>query len=275
MQRTLFSPDSRETEPRFQSFQPPFYIGTGGWNYKDWVGPFYPAYLDNSDWLAYYPTQFHTVEIDSTFYGIPKESTVVNWRDRTPNDFQFTAKVPRAITHERRLNNCQDILTKFVKRMAILGDKLGPLLLQFPPGFSPEYFEVLHDFLPQLPVNYRFAIEIRDPGWLNQQFYDLLAANNVALTLTDSSYIPKKSVLTADFTYIRWIGSFNSDIQYFGKTQRDRSADLREWALVLAKKFAGKNIEVYGYFNNLYAGFSPDNIQQLFLAYQQVAQPDE
>jgi len=268
MQESLFSPEFQDTRPEYQHFQAPFYIGSGGWNYKDWVGPFYPPYLDNADWLSYYAARFPTVEIDSTFYGIPRESTVKNWRDRTPAEFVFSAKVPRIITHEHKLRDCKDLLYTFVDRMALLGEKLGPFLFQFPPGFTVRYFDVLHDFLPVLPANFRFAVEVRDPAWLHEKFYHLLAANNVALALTDSAYIQKKSVVTADFTYIRWIGSHNSTIKYFGEIQRDRSRDLQDWAVVMAKKFAENNLPVFGYFNNLYAGYSPGSVHQLYHIFQ-------
>lgn len=273
MQKSLFSPETHNARSAKDTFRPPFYIGTGGWNCRDWVGPFYPPYLDNADWLAHYATQFPTVEIDSTFYGIPRESTVRNWYRRTPDNFIFTVKMPRQVSHEQTLRDVEPILDTFLARIALLKQKLGPILIQFPPGFTPEYFQRLHDFIPLLPTNFRFAIEIRHPGWLTQPFFDMLAANNIALTLTDSPYIPKKSELTADFTYIRWIGNQQNGFKFFGKTQTDRSRDLSEWATVMAKKFAPKNIEVFGYFNNHYAGFSPDSVEQLYRIYRDIDTP--
>lgn len=265
MQESLFSTLHTADENRGETFQPPYYIGTGGWNYSDWLDNFYPSYLDSSRWIEFYATKFSAIEIDSTFYNIPRESSVMRWRDLTPDEFTFTAKVPRIITHEKQLDpTCYDILLTFIKRMSILGQKLGPILLQFPPSFSPGYFERLHDFLPQLPADFRFALEIRDPRWLTQDFYSLLHANNVALTLVDSARMPKKSVITADFTYIRWLGDSRDHLTDFSSTQIDRTSDLRNWAAVMVKKFQKKNLDIYGFFNNHYAGYSPGSIELLY-----------
>ncbi|MCF7803826.1 MAG: DUF72 domain-containing protein [Candidatus Marinimicrobia bacterium] len=275
MQKSLFSPDQQTAQETRNTFQPPVYIGSGGWNYRDWVGAFYPPYLDKADWLTHYATQFPSVEIDGTFYSIPSESTVRTWHKRTPGDFVFTAKVPRIITHERRLRDVEDVLRAFLDRISLLGDKLGPLLLQFPPSFTADNFELLHDFLPTLPANFRFALEVRDAGWLHQRFYELLSANNIAFTITDSEYIPRKSRVTADFTYLRWIGSHTSGFDFFGKVQADRTGDLRDWATVILKKFKSMDIDIYGFFNNHYMGFSPGSIRELYRIYQEMANADE
>ena len=171
--------------------------------------------------LSYYATQFATVEVDSTFYRTPSASTVNGWYEKTPPDFVFAAKVPQVITHEKVLVDCEAEFDEFIGRMDLLDDKLGPLLLQF-PYFNQSKFKSVGEFLPRLRFflkrlqemfTCRFAIEIRNKSWLDARFADMLREYNVALALTDQSWMPrpwemkeKFDLITADFTYIRWLG---------------------------------------------------------------------
>jgi len=257
-QESLFEDLIQPTPDFHAEFPPSLLIGTGGWNYKDWIGPFYPSYLDRSEWLTFYSQQFSTLEVDSSFYAMPEEHVVRRWYNQTPDGFLFTAKVPKLITHG------------FVNRMSLLGEKLGPLLLQFPPAFSIDGYERIHRFLPTLPADHRFAVEIRHPSWLCDKFYDLLRANNVALTLSEITGMPRLSVTTADFTYIRWIGDHRDGFDYFGSIQADRTEDLDDWLTVILKKFMPQDLEVFAYFNNHFAGFSPGSIKQLYERYQKM-----
>src|SRR5215203_3555933 len=144
------------------SIEPPeedLYLGTSGWSYADWEGTLYPEALPSASRLAEYAKHYATVEIDSTFYGIPRRSTVEKWREIVPEGFVFAAKVPQEVTHERNLVGSEAESESFVRTMAELGDRLGPLLLQLPPSFTVEGMEVLEDFLSTLPQGPRYAVE--------------------------------------------------------------------------------------------------------------------
>ncbi len=265
MQESLFRSLHTNAREKQDTFSPPYYIGTGGWSYQDWIGSFYPSYIERSRWIEFYASRFPAVEVDSTFYSMPSADAVNRWNDLTPENFTFTFKVPRIITHEKQLSPPSlKILDQFLVRLSPLDKKLGPILLQFPPSFHPGYFDRLHHFLPRLPADFRFALEIRDPQWLNSRFFTLLRANNIALALVDSAYIPKQSTLTADFTYIRWIGENRQRLSNFSHTQIDKTTGLRDWATVMVKKFEHNNIDMYGFFNNHFAGFSPASVSLLY-----------
>jgi uncharacterized protein YecE (DUF72 family) len=127
------------------------HLGTIGLSYSFWKGPFYPSKTASKDYLAYYSTQFSTVEVDSAFYRLPTESTVENWRLQVPEGFVFALKFPRLITHVKALKDCERETAAFLGRAELLGDKLGPLLLQFPPSFTAEHMPTLADYLQKLP----------------------------------------------------------------------------------------------------------------------------
>ena len=142
-------------------------IGTQGWNYDAWVGPFYPAGTRSTDYLSIYARAFLTVEVDSTFYAVPPAKTVRGWAERTPDGFTFALKMPQEITHERRLRGADSAAALFFERARELGDKLGPILLQMGPDFTPAELPALRDFLPLLPVDLQLAIEFRLPPYAN------------------------------------------------------------------------------------------------------------
>ena len=198
---------------------PGLYLGTSSFTASGWEGNFYPAGMKQRDFLPYYATQFGTVEIDSTFYGTPRAATVTGWYEKTPPDFLFAAKVPQAITHEKVLVDCDAEFEEFVKTMDILGPKLGPMVFQFPSfdrwKFSKQddFLGVLARFLKKLPADHQFAIEIRNKSWLDARLADMLREHNVALVLTDTSFVPrpwemkeKFDLVTGDFAYVRWLG---------------------------------------------------------------------
>ena len=146
--------------------EPGLYLGTSGWSYADWEGTLYPEGLPAGSRLAEYAKHYATVEIDSTFYGTPRRSTVEKWREVAPEGFLFAAKVPQEITHEKNLVDCEALTENFVRTMELLGDRLGPLLLQLPPSFAVEGMGVLEDFLAGLPGGFRYAVEVRHRSWL-------------------------------------------------------------------------------------------------------------
>ena len=236
------------------------HIGTMGWSYDFWKGNFYPE--DSENLLTEYAKIFDTVEINNTFYRIPSRDTVRNWKEETPEEFIFSAKFPRKITHIKMLQDCAEELDVFIEHMSILGDKLGPMLIQLPPGFKPEMSGILKDFLAGLPERCRFAVEIRNKKWLDEKFYGLLRDNSVALVLLDHPWMPQMNAITADFTYIRWVGDRKKVKGTLGKVEKDRRKDIEDWA-VKVKSFLDDSIEVFGYFSKSYSGYPPGDVRML------------
>ncbi|MGH7275305.1 MAG: DUF72 domain-containing protein [Nitrospiria bacterium] len=237
------------------------FLGTQGWSYPSWVGSFYPQGTKASDYLTEYAKHFPTVEIDSTFYAIPRNSLIDHLNRSTPEGFIFTAKFPKIITHEKRLKDCETNVKAFLDVMSRLGQKLGPLVLQFDYTFKFEQFDLLACLLEKLPRGHRYAVEIRHRSWLKEEFFALLSSKNIALVLADYAYMPKLDRVTADFLYIRWLGN-RKDVpdDSYEKIIRDRTEDLVHWSSVV-KGFIEKKIPVYGYFNNHYMGHSPGSIR--------------
>jgi uncharacterized protein YecE (DUF72 family) len=235
-------------------------LGTQGFSFPDWVGPFYPPGTKRSSYLEEYARRLPIVEIDSTFYGVPRATTIQGWRQRTPDGFQFAAKFPQLITHEKKLDRARGDAEAFVGTMQALGDKLAVLILQFAYDFTPEHFDRLDDFLAILPKGTRYAVEVRNRDWLNPNFRGLLSNHNVALVLQDLHYMPKLDWITADFTVIRWLGR-RKDIDRFDRIQIDRTEELEKWA-ERVREFLEERIDVYGFFNNHYAGHSPASVHQ-------------
>ena len=242
-------------------------LGTQGWNYSAWVGPFYPDGTRAPDFLRLFSRAFDTVEVDSTFYAIPPVSTVRGWASRTPEHFRFALKLPQEITHERRFVDADTPLQTFVERAHELGPKLGPILIQCGPDFSPLERSALERFLPQLPGGVRFAIEFRQRGWITPETLELLSAHRVALALSDGRWVPRKWLLrlcerpTTDFAYLRWMGPDRAITDY-SHLQVDRSAEVDAWAAMIPV-LLGQVGTVYGYANNHFAGHGPATIRML------------
>jgi len=242
-------------------------IGTQGWNYDAWVGPFYPDGTKAVEFLSVYSRAFDTVEVDSTFYAVPPAKTIRGWGERTPANFLFALKLPQEITHERRFRDVGDLSKEFFDRARELGDKLGPVLIQLGPDFGPGELPTLSKFFDALPKDMAFAVEFRDKGWIHDGIIAVLTDHNVALALTDARWIPRKQMLamaerpTADFVYIRWMGP-DRDIVDYSRIQIDRSRELELWTGVISQ-LAGRNRTVYGYVNNHFAGHSPSSAREL------------
>jgi uncharacterized protein YecE (DUF72 family) len=195
-------------------------LGTSSFTATGWAGAFYPRAMKPSDYLTYYSTRFDTVEVDSTFCRCPTIEAVNNWALKTPPCFIFSLKIPQTITHQKSLVDCEKEFEEFVSTVQVLGDKLGPMVFQF-PYFNKGVFSTLVQFLDRLKPffrklprgGYKFAVEIRNKWWLTKRFADLLKENNVALVLQDHSLMPSAErvfstidPLTADFVYIRLLG---------------------------------------------------------------------
>lgn len=243
------------------------HVGTMGWSYSFWRGNFYPEGLDADSLLIEYSKHFDTVEVDSTFYRIPKIQTVTRWKEQTPPGFLFSAKFPRVITHVKMLRDCGEEVDRFLGSISQLQDKLGPLLLQFPPKFKLEQMHRLRDFLSSLPHKYRFALEVRNRKLLDNQLYSLLKDNNIALTLVDSAFMPKVEEITANFTYVRWEGNRRTVKGTLGKAEVDRTNDVELWAEKV-KQFLDLRIEVFGYFSKYYSGHPPSDASLLLTLLQ-------
>jgi uncharacterized protein YecE (DUF72 family) len=243
------------------------HIGTQGWNYDAWVGPFYPDGTRPSDFLTVYSRAFDTVEIDSTFYASPAETTIKSWYERTPRGFQFALKLPQEITHEQRLRDVTGASETFFERVRDLREKLGPVLVQMGPDFQPGELPALVDFLGRVPPDLRIAIEFRHRGWISEGVLALLKEHNVALALSDGRWIPRKVMLTlatrptADFAYIRWMGP-NRDLVDYTRVQVDRSSEIEQWSDAI-EDLAQQVSNVYGYVANTFSGHSPATARDL------------
>jgi uncharacterized protein YecE (DUF72 family) len=250
-------------------------LGTSSWSSEDWVGVFYPPGTPAASFLGEYSQHFDTVEVDSTFYRSPSPSMVKNWRARTPPGFLFAAKFPRAITHEKVLVDCMQDVAEFLTAMDLLGDKLGPLLLQFPyfnkKAFArPEDFLArLKPFLEKIPGNHSYALEVRNKAWIGEPLLDLLRKHQIALALIDHPWMPpvrqwlgKLDVVTAGFTYIRFLGDrkgIEEKTEHWDQIIVDRKSEMETWIPEIQRLLA-RRLTVYAYFNNHYAGFAPGSI---------------
>lgn len=255
-------------------------IGTQGWNYDAWVGPFYPATTRAPDYLSVYGRAFRTVEVDSTFYAVPPSKTVRGWAERTPDDMIFALKLPQQITHEKRLRNVAAETMEFFDRARELGPKLGPVLMQLGPDFSPSELPALASYLPTLPRDVRVAVEFRQRGWIHDGVLALLAEHHVALALVDARFIPRKQMQalaarpTADFAYVRWMGPDRAIVDY-SRVQIDRTREIESWAKTLLE-LAARVQTVYGYVNNHWAGHSPATARELQrMLSQRVVEPEQ
>ena len=257
--------------------EPGLYLGTSAFTAAGWQGSFYPPGMQTREFLTHYATKFRTVEVDSTFYGTPSASTVTAWNEKTPRDFVFSAKIPQVITHEKVLVDCDGEFDEFINRMNLLGEKLGPLVLQF-PFFSKSQFETVNEFLPRLRLFLRkihdmpvkWVVEIRNKTWLDERLADVLREYKVALALTDTSFLPRPwemkeqfDIVTADFVYIRWLGdrkAIEAQTTTWDKTVIDRSEDLKNW-VELFRRFMRRDLKIYAYANNHYAGNGPGTVK--------------
>jgi uncharacterized protein YecE (DUF72 family) len=253
----------------------PIYLGTSAFTAAGWDTAFYPAGMKAADYLSYYATKFQAVEIDSTFYGTPAAATVARWRNKTPEGFIIAAKVPQIITHEKCLLECEEEFAEFIEVISLLGDRLGPLLFQF-PYFSSDVFQSgvqflsrLKAFFKKLAKDKKFAIEIRNKWWIKPQFLEVLREYNVAFVLQDQSWMPRPAELfekydpvTADFTYIRWLGDrkgIETLTKVWDKTIVDRTSEMQEW-VKYCTQVQRRGVTIYAFANNHYAGHGPGTV---------------
>lgn len=217
-------------------------VGTSGYVYRHWRGGvFYPPGLRAADELAWYAARFRAVELNNSFYRIPSADSFARWRDATPADFTFAVKMNRVVSHTLRLRNAEEPVRAFLAGAAVLGPRLGPLLVQLPPQFQLD-LPRLATFLEVLPRDVRWTLELRHPSWQVTGVYETLARHGVALCVPVGGRIQPDLVTTASFTYLR---------MHAGEAPGGGFSDeqLRVWAArVRALLQAGKDVHVY--FNN-------------------------
>lgn len=232
------------------------HVGTAGFSYSDWLGNFYPQFCPAADYLRCYAMTFSAVEIDSTFYRIPSKEMVKRWVDSTPENFLFAAKFPRTVTHEGDLKSRLEQAERFVEVMQTVGDKLGPLLLQFPPGFKPDRLPMLVSLLDILPKSLRVAVEFRCTAWLEEELYSLLRQKGTGLCLSEYPGMPRLEVRTSDLVYIRFIGDRHAITEDFSYVRSKYASEMSGWE-ELVRRFAGENADVFAFFNNHFSGHAP------------------
>ncbi|HKT33901.1 MAG TPA: DUF72 domain-containing protein [Nitrospira sp.] len=233
----------------------PVRIGTSGWHYKHWLGPFYPAELRPNEMLSWYVTRFDTVELNNSFYHLPAGQTFEAWRRSVPESFCFAVKGSRYITHRKKLNDPAPALARFMEPVELLRDKLGPILFQLPPRWSCNVPR-LTAFLDALPPCHLYTFEFRDPSWHDTAVYRALARRNAAFCLYELDGFEAPYQLTADFVYVRLHGPGR-------KYQGDYSTkQLRAWARRIAR-WRTQLKAVYVYFDNDQAGYAPKNAAEL------------
>lgn len=263
-------------------------IGTSSFSTPDWCGVFYPRGAKPGDYLRHYAEQLRTVEIDATFYASPAPAMVRGWGAKVPDDFRIASKVPRAVTHDAYLMDCREAFEAYVRAMALLGDKLGPMLFQFPyvsKSRDPEewatgadFVRRLRAFLPALPRDMRFVVEVRNERWVGEPLMDVLREHGVALALTDYHTMPAPAIvdervsMTADFAYVRFLGDHRRMDRLVAEAKAkgerggewesilvDRSHEMALAIPVIARALT-RGADVFVYVNNHYAGFAPGSI---------------
>lgn len=235
------------------------HIGTSGWSYAGWKGLFYPADLPARSFLEYYVQSFDTVELNASFYHLPKGTSAKNWHQNTPENFFLCPKLSRYITHIKRLNEFEEPLDRFFHVFDLMQDKIGPVLVQIPPSlkFEPEIAEPFYAHLKKKYRQYRFAMEVRHLSWMEKESYDLMTKYNIAFVISQSGgFFPYAEVVTTDVVYVRFHGpgslySSNYSHQY-----------LRAFANKI-ERWMEEGRAVWCFFNNDIKAFAPYNAIQL------------
>jgi uncharacterized protein YecE (DUF72 family) len=225
-------------------------------------------------YLREYADEFASVEVDSTFYGTPQPERVRKWAAQVPDGFTFALKLPREITHERRLMASRTLVEEFVASALEFEEKLEAILIQTAPDFAPAEIETIEQFVRELPAGPRWAIELRDRDWfhgeVHQRLRDALGTHGIALAVSDGPFVSLETMLhelrrpTASHAYVRWLGSRGSVAQ-FDELVIDRSAEIAQWAEAI-RDVAPQLTRLAGYANNQYAGFSPGTIRMVYAA---------
>ena len=229
------------------------FIGCSGFNYDDWKGVFYPEDVPKKKWLEHYAEKFDTVEINASFYHMPKEKTIDNWYERTPGNFRFTMKGSRFVTHQKKLNDPQEPVKKFYELVSRLKGKLGCILWQL-PGNQHKDTDKLKNFCKALSSDFRNVIEFRHNSWFTEEVYDIMKEHEVSFCVISApGDLKEDAVKTADPVYLRFHGKKEWYKYLYSKEE------LKKWA----NKMKDLNArQVYAYFNNDYDANAPKNAEQ-------------
>ena len=226
-------------------------VGTSGYNYPEWRGTFYPEKFSTTRMLPFYAERFPTVEINYTFYRLPDEKLLAGWSAQTPDHFWFTLKAPRRITHDAKLQHCEDLVGTFCRVANTLGPKLGVLLFQLAPSFRKD-LQVFERFLDGLPAGTRAAFEFRHASWHDADVLDALRSRNLALCIADSDRMSTPVEVTAGYAYFRL------------RDEGYQQADIERWAQTISR-LRGVD-EVFVYFKHEEQGLGPDFAERLMAA---------
>lgn len=251
-------------------------IGCSGWSYEGWKGNFYPKKMGNKDYLSYYSKFFKFVEVDSTYYHIPSRSTVRGWKDKTPDDFKFSFKFPKVVTHEKKLEEVAKPLSILFYSLEPLIDKTLTLLIQLPPFLSEKKgFNPLQEMIRHLDKRYKYSLEVRHSSWFNDNVYSFLRENNISLVWSVRDKLQSPSIVTSDQVYVRFIGDRSISETDFGKVVKDRRKEMLEYVKQV-RDTQDKNSNIYDVlisFNNHFAGFGPQSVND-FLKLMNMSEVD-
>jgi uncharacterized protein YecE (DUF72 family) len=260
------------------------HFGTSSWNYKDWIGPFYPPGIKATDMLAFYSSVFSSVEVDSSYYGIPRATTIESWRQRSGEGFTFSFKTPSAVTHERRFVNADTYFAAFLNRIRSMGERTGAVLIQCPPDFAPtrDSRAALFSFLEtELPADLPVALELRDPRWYDDALFDFARAMRFTLALTEGTHATTELAMRiveelvsrppAAHAYIRWLGY--QTFPKYDRVQSDRSSSLDVWERLI-RSLQTVCTDIYAYASNDYQGYAPETVRNMFARLGEAAPPE-
>ena len=241
------------------------HIGTAGWDYKDWVGTFYPKPLDRYNHLEFYSKYFDIIEINSTFYNIPKKETVINWYNQVSADFKFVVKVWQKITHNLNDSDLDYVISQFFSQLYPLREKVIAYLLQFPPWFkyTEKHFSQLKFLSNELPSEHKYVIELRDDSWFKEEIVSkLIDGSNFVLGTTYMPGIKAYYLTNQKFYYIRLIG--DRELSVFNRIQRNQEESINDLVrnLQILEKLPNIN-EIFIIVNNHFQGHAPESINLL------------
>lgn len=230
-----------------------FHIGTSGWNYKHWIGPFYPEDLRAKEWLKFYSQHFKVTEINSSFYHMPSEKTVSNWKSTVPKDFKFCPKISRFITHMKKLKDVEEPVEYFFRVFDHMHEKMGPVLVQLPKmvTFKPEKTERFYSLLHERYSDHSFAMEIRHDSWLSKESIDMMRKYNISFVISQSGgFFPYAEIVTAKNIYIRFHGPKSL---YSSKYSAPM---LKKYAKMCSKWIKDGHV-IWAFFNNDVSSYAP------------------
>ncbi len=231
------------------------FIGTSGWHYRHWIGPFYPDDLPPDRMLRFYSAEFGTVEVNSSFYRLPEKRTVLAWKEATPDRFMFAFKASRYLTHMKKLTDAEDALATMLERARVLRPKLGPVLFQLPPRWRVDV-DRLRQFLEIVPTDLRVAFEFRDPSWFSDAVYESLREFGAGLCVYDLGGTASPLIVTADLAYVRLHGPGGP---YQGLYD---TGTLSNWADSMSA-WNAEGRDVYCFFDNDEQGYAARNAREL------------